>query len=88
MSTSCPTLSALPQAMYGTGLAASLVLNSMFNMGMSVAKEKMFNIADKTLNTTDRAKYFLYGGTKRRNTRKNSFIYRMLHTCKGCCIMT
>ena len=60
----------------------------MFNMGMSVAKEKMFNIADKTLNTTDRAKYFLYGGTKRRNTRKNSFIYRVLHTYKGCSIMT
>ena len=57
-------------------------------MGMSVANEKMFNIADKMLNTTDKAKYFLYGGTKRRNTRKKSFIYRVLHTCKGCCIMT
>ena len=44
-------------------------------MGMSVANEKMFNIADKMLNTTDKAKYFLYGGTKRRNIFRNSFIF-------------
>ena len=80
-------LSVLPQAIYGTGLAASLVLKSMFNMGMSVANEKMFNIADKMLNTTDKAKYFLYGGTKRRNTRKNSFITRIKTHREECCIM-
>ena len=34
----------------------------------------MFNIAERTLNKTDSPKYFLYGGTKRLNTCKNSFI--------------
>lgn len=36
--------------------------------------EKMFNMADKILNTTCKIRYFLYGGTKRRSTWINSFM--------------
>ena len=41
---------------------------------MIAVKEKMFNTADKILNTMDNTRYFLYGGTKRRKTLRNSFI--------------
>ena len=36
--------------------------------------EKIFNIAERILKITVRTRYFLYGGTNRRNTWKNSFI--------------
>ncbi len=42
---------------------------------MSAANEKMFNTAESTLKNTENAKYFLYGGKKRRRTCRNSFIY-------------
>lgn len=35
-------------------------------------------MADKILNITESTRYFLYGGTKRRNTCINSFILNLL----------
>ena len=39
------------------------------------ANEKIFNSADRMLNTTDSTRYFLYGGTNRLSTLRNSFIF-------------
>ena len=57
----------------------SSVWNRMFSRGMRAAKEKMFSIAERILNNTDNTRNFLYGGTNRRNTCRNSFI----NFCKG-----
>ena len=46
----------------------------MFSRGMMSINEKMLNTADNTFSTTDHAKYFLYGETKRLIRLKNSFI--------------
>jgi hypothetical protein len=43
-------------------------------MGIRAAKEKMFNITERILKITDATRYFLYGGTNRLSTFKNSFI--------------
>ena len=40
-------------------VSASPVLNRICNMGMSVANEKMLSTADRMLNSTDSARYFL-----------------------------
>ena len=50
------------------------VWNRMFRIGMMVMNEKMFSSADRMLNTTVSTRYFLYGGTNRRSTFRNSFI--------------
>jgi hypothetical protein len=53
----------------------SFILNSICNIGIITIKENTFRIAENRVNIRDSIKYFLYGGTKRFSTLKNSFIY-------------
>jgi hypothetical protein len=63
------------QAIKLVAVSASLVWKRICKIGISAANEKMFNIAERILNTTLRIKYFLYGGTNRLSTLRNSFIF-------------
>ena len=64
-------------------LSASPVWKRICSMGMMVMNENTFSTADSMLNTTVSTRYFLYGGTKRRNTCRNSFICKALHVTFG-----
>ena len=70
------TSSTCPQshAISSVALSVSPVLNRMFSMGTSDMNEKILRMADRMLKTTDSTRYFLYGGTNRRSTCRNSLI--------------
>ena len=61
-------------AISSVAVAASLVWKRICRIGIRAANEKMLRMADRILNTTDSIRYFLYGGTNRLNTFRNSFI--------------
>ena len=46
-------------------------------MGTISMNEKMFNMAERTLKMMCKIRNFLYGGTKRRSTWINSFMFRL-----------
>ena len=58
---------------------ASPVLNIIWSMGTMAMNENMLSTADSMLNATVMARYFLYGGTKRRSTCRNSFIFLLIY---------
>ena len=52
-------MSPLPHCISFSGTLASWVLKRICSMGMMAMKENMFNIAERMLNTTVSARYFL-----------------------------
>ena len=67
-------MSALPIARSTGCVSVVSILNRILSIGIIARNEKIFNIAERILKITVRTRYFLYGGTNRRNTWKNSFI--------------
>jgi hypothetical protein len=67
-----PALSSL-QGMKSTA-DVSFILNRICKIGIITINENTFSIAESSVKKSDANRYFLYGGTKRFRTLKNSFI--------------